>query len=148
MFSDDKGQASAEFIFVTLIAIIVIGSLVSVIGSNQEKTQAGDIGVANVMGQKIAETINTAYINGNGYSLTLNLSTLNNGMNSTAYPFAFTAAISNSTGTGVVTVTTAVSSVGVNLIPTKFNGSAIGNLNNNYAYTVTNINGTIQITKN
>ena len=41
MFLDDKGQASAEFIFVTLIAVIVIGSLVSVIGSNQAKTQGG-----------------------------------------------------------------------------------------------------------
>jgi uncharacterized protein (UPF0333 family) len=145
MFLDNKGQASAEFIFVTLIAVIVIGSLVSVIGSNQAKTQAGDVGGATVMGQKIAETINTAYINGNGYSLTLNLSTLNSGMNSSAYPFAFTAVISNSTGTGVVTVTTGVSTVGINLIPTKFNGSAVNNLNNNHVYTVTNLNGTIQI---
>ena len=79
MFLDNKGQASAEFIFITLIAVIVIGSLVSVIGSNQAKTQAGDVGAANIMGQKIAETVNTAYINGNGYSLTLNLSTLNPG---------------------------------------------------------------------
>ncbi len=145
MFLDDKGQASAEFIFVTLIAVIVIGSLVSVIGSNQAKTQAGDVGGATVMGQKIAETVNTAYINGNGYSLTLNLSTLNSVMNSTANPFAFTAVISNSSGTGVVTVTTGASTVAINLIPTQFNGSAINNLNNNHVYTVTNVNGTIQI---
>jgi hypothetical protein len=146
MFLDNKGQASAEFIFITLIAVIVIGSLVSVIGSNQAKTQAGDVGGATVMGQKIAETINTAYINGNGYSLTLNLSTLNSGMNSSAYPFNFTAVISNSTGTGVVTVITGVSTVGINLIPTKFNGSAVNNnMNNTHVYTVTNINGTIQI---
>ena len=103
MFLDNKGQASAEFIFITLIAVIIIGSLVSVIGSNQAKTQAGDVGGATVMGQKIAETINTAYINGNGYSIILNLSTLNSGMNSSTYPFAFTAGISNSSGTGIVT---------------------------------------------
>lgn len=145
MFLDDKGQATAEFIFVTLIAIIIIGSLVSVIGSNQAKTQAGDVGGASVMGQKIAETVNTAYINGNGYSLTLNLSTLNYGLNSSYYPFAFTASISNSTGTGVVTVNTGVSSVAINLIPTQFNGTAIGSMNNNHVYTVTNVNGTIQI---
>jgi hypothetical protein len=143
MFLDNKGQASAEFIFVTLIAVIVIGSLVSVIGSNQAKTQAGDVGGATVMGQKIAETINTAYINGNGYSLTLNLSTLNSTMNSMAYPFNFKAVISNSTGNGVVTVTTGVSTVAINLIPTKFIGT--NNLNNTQVYTVTNINGTIQI---
>jgi hypothetical protein len=145
MFLDDKGQATAEFIFVTLIAIIIIGSLVSVIGSNQAKTQAGDVAGASVMGQKIAETVNTAYINGNGYSLTLNLSTLNYGLNSAYYPFAFTAGISNSTGTGVVTVTTGVSSVAINVIPTQFNGSGSSNMNNNHVYTVTNVNGTIQI---
>jgi hypothetical protein len=144
MFLDNKGQASAEFIFITLIAVIVIGSLVSVIGSNQAKTQAGDVGGATIMGQKIAETINTAYINGNGYSLTLNLSTLNSGMNSSAYPFGFTALISNSTGSGVVNVTTGSSTVSVNLIPKKFNGT-LTNLDNNHVYTITNINGTIQI---
>jgi len=143
MFLDNKGQASAEFIFITLIAVIVIGSLVSVIGSNQAKTQAGDVGGATVMGQKIAETVNTAYINGPGYSLTLNLSTLNSTMNSAANPFAFTAVISNSTGSYVVTVTTGVSTVAINLIPTQYNGTL--NLNNTKVYTVTNINGTIQI---
>jgi hypothetical protein len=145
MFSDNKGQASAEFIFITLIAVIVIGSLVSVIGSNQDKTQIGDIGGATIMGQKIAETVNTAYINGNGYALTLNLSTLNTTMNSTTYPFSFTAVISNSTGSGVVTVTTGTNNIAVNLIPKKFNGTAINNLNSNGVYTVTNLNGTIQI---
>jgi hypothetical protein len=145
MFLDNKGQASAEFIFITLIAVIVIGSLVSVIGSNQDKTQIGDIGGATVMGQKIAETVNTAYINGNGYSLSLNLSTLNSTMNSAAYPFNFTAVISNSTGSGVVTVSTGGNNVAINLIPTKFNGSALSSLNNTGVYTVTNVNGTIQI---
>jgi hypothetical protein len=145
MFLDNKGQASAEFIFVTLIAVIVIGSLVSVIGSNQDKTQVGDVGGATIMGQKIAETVNTAYINGNGYSLTLNLSTLNSTMNSTAYPFSFTAVISNSTGSGVVTVTTGANNIAINLIPTKFNGTGYNNLTSNGIYTVTNLNGTIQI---
>ena len=145
MFSDSKGQASAEFIFITLIAVIVIGSLVSVIGSNQDKTQIGDVGGATIMGQKIAETVNTAYINGNGYSLTLNLSTLNSTMNSTAYPFSFKAVISNSTGSGVVTVTTGASNIAINLIPTKFSGTKYNNLTSNGVYTVTNLNGTIQI---
>jgi hypothetical protein len=142
MFSDNKGQASAEFIFITLIAMIVIGSLVGVIGSNQAKTQMGDVGSATIMGQKIAETINTVYINGNGYSITMNLSTLNQGMNSTAYPFAFSATISNSTGTGIVTINTSPN-VNVNLIPTKINGTS--NLSNNGVYTVKNVNGTVQI---
>ena len=143
MFSDDKGQASAEFIFITFIVIVLVAGLVSLVGSNQAKTQVGDVGGARVMGEKIAETINTVYINGNGYSINMNLSTLNQGMNSSAYPFAFSAAISNSTGSGVVTVTTSISSVNVNLIPSKINGTLT--LNNNNVYTVKNVNGTIQI---
>ncbi len=142
MFSDNKGQASAEFIFITLIAMIVIGSIVGVIGSNQAKTQTGDVGSATIMGQKIAETINTVYINGPGYSITMNLSTLNQGMQSTAYPFSFTAIVSNSTGAGIVTINTNPN-VSVNLIPSKISG--ISNLNNNGIYTVKNVNGTVQI---
>ena len=142
MFSDNKGQASAEFIFITLIAMIVIGSIVGVIGSNQAKTQTGDVGSATIMGQKIAETINTVYINGPGYSITMNLSTLNQGMQSTAYPFSFTAIVSNSTGAGIVTINTNPN-VSVNLIPSKINGTST--LNNNGIYTVKNVNGTVQI---
>ena len=123
MFSDDKGQASAEFIFITFIVIVLVGGLVSMVGSNQVKTQAGDVGGARVMGEKIAETINTVYINGNGYSINMNLTTLNQGMTSTAYPFTFTATISNSTGKGIVTVNTSPIDVIVNLIPTKINGT-------------------------
>jgi len=142
MFSDNKGQFSVEFIFITLIALIVIGSLVGLIGSNQAKTQTGDVGSATIMGQKIAETINTVYINGNGYSITMNLSTLNQGMSSVAYPFAFNATISNSTGVGIVTINT-TPNVNVNLIPTKINSPSI--LNNNGVYTVKNVNGIVQI---
>ena len=142
MFSDNKGQFSVEFIFITLIALIVIGSLVGLIGSNQAKTQTGDVGSATIMGQKIAETINTVYINGNGYSITMNLSTLNQGMSSVAYPFAFNATISNSTGVGIVTINT-TPNVNVNLIPTKINSTST--LNNTGVYTVKNVNGIVQI---
>jgi len=73
----------------------------------------------------------------------MNLSTLNQGMQSAAYPFAFTATVSNSTGAGIVTVNTTLSTVNVNLIPSKINGTST--LNNNGVYTVKNVNGTIQI---
>jgi hypothetical protein len=147
MLSDDKGQASAEFIFVTLIAIIVIGSLVSVIGSNQAETQSSNVAGAKIMGEKIAETVNTVYINGNGYSIIMNLSTLNSGMNSTTYPFLFTATPSNTTANGttmgVITVTTGTTNMVINVIPTQFIGTTT--LNNNKSYQVTNVNGVIQI---
>ncbi len=143
MFSDDKGQASAEFIFITLIALVIIGGLVTVIGSTQDKTQLGDVGGASALGQKIAETINTVYINGNGYSIRLDLTTLNGVMSTTGNPYNLTAVISNSTGTGIVSLTTGGSTASVNLIPKKFNGTLT--LNNHQVYNVTNVNGTIQI---
>ena len=143
MFSDDKGQASAEFILITIIVIIVIGGLLSVISSNQDKTLTGDVGGARVMGEKIAETVNTVYINGNGYSIDLDLRTLNQTLSSTNAPFTMTATISNSGGPGIVTVSTAGNNVIVNLIPKRFNGTLT--LNNHNLYHIRNVNGTIQI---
>ena len=144
MFSDNKGQFSAEFIFVTLIVLVIMGGFISLIGSTQDKSQTGDTGGARILGEKIAETINTVYINGNGYSIDLDLRTLNQALSSGGNPFAFTATISNSSGNGVVTVSTGGQNVNVNLIPKKFNGTS--NLNNNNLYHIKNVNGTIQIT--
>jgi hypothetical protein len=143
MFSDDKGQASAEFILITIIVIIVIGGLLSVISSNQDKTLTGDVGGARVMGEKIAETVNTVYINGNGYSIDLDLRTLNQTLSSPIAPFTMTATISNTGGFGVVSVATAGNNVNVNLIPKRFNGTLT--LNNKNLYHIKNVNGTIQI---
>jgi hypothetical protein len=144
MFSDDKGQASAEFILITIIVIIVIGGLLNVISSNQDKTLTGDVGGARVMGEKIAETVNTVYINGNGYSIDLDLRTLNQTLSSTMAPFTMNATISNTGGIGVVSVATAGNNVNVNLIPKKFTG--VTTLNNHNLYHIKNVgNGTIQI---
>jgi uncharacterized protein (UPF0333 family) len=143
MFSDDKGQFSAEFILVSLVALIIMGGFISLIGSTMDKSQTGDNGGARILGEKIAETINTAYINGDGYSITLNLTTLNSALSTSGSPFNVTATISNSTGSGVVTVQTLGTSANVNLIPKKFNGTS--SLSNSRVYTVTNVNGTIQI---
>jgi hypothetical protein len=143
MFSDDKGQFSAEFILISLVALIIMGGFISLIGSTMDKSQTGDNGGARILGEKIAETINTAYINGDGYSILLNMTTLNAALSSTATPFNFQATISNSSGSGVVTVQTLGTSSTVNLIPKKFNGTTT--LTNTGIYKVTNINGTIQI---
>jgi uncharacterized protein (UPF0333 family) len=143
MFKENKGQGSAEFIFVTLIVIVVMGGVLSLIGGAQDKTQTGDVGGARVLGEKIAETINTVYINGNGYSIDLDLRTLNQTLTSTAIPFNFNATVSNTTTGGLVTVATGGKSVGINMIPKKFNGTLV--LTNNNLYHVKNVNGTIQI---
>lgn len=144
MFQDDKGQFSAEFILISLVALIIMGGFISLIGSTMDKTQTADNGGARIMGEKIAETINTAYVNGNGYTIDMDLRTMNTELSSTSQPFSFTATISNSTGLGVVTVVNGAASSSVNLIPKKFNGTS--SLNNNNLYHVKNVNGTIQIT--
>lgn len=73
IIKDNKGQASAELILVTLVFLIICVSFVSLISGEMDKTQTGELGQARVLGEKIAETINTVYINGKGYSANLNL---------------------------------------------------------------------------
>ncbi len=144
MLQDDKGQFSAEFILISLVALIIMGGFISLIGSTMDKTQTADNGGARIMGEKIAETINTAYVGGDGYSIDMDLRTMNTELSSSSLPFSFTATLSNSTGLGVVTVSSGATSSSVNLIPKKFNGTTT-NLNNNNLYHVKNVNGTIQI---
>jgi uncharacterized protein (UPF0333 family) len=139
---DNKGQASAEFIFITLIVIIIIGGMVSLIGGAQDQTKSSNVGAARIMGEKIAETVNTVYINGNGYNIDLDLRTLNTAMSTGSNSFNYTATIINNTG--LVRVNTGGGNVDIKLVPNKFNGTL--NLNNNNVYHVTNVNGTIQIT--
>lgn len=143
MFTDDKGQFSAEFILISLIVLIIIGGLVSLVGSTMDKTQTADNGGARIMAEKIAETINTAYVSGSGYSMNLDLRTMNQELSSTGSPFNFTATITNTPSGYVVAVTNAGVTSNVNVIPKKFNGT--NTMTNNNMYNVQNVNGTIQI---
>ena len=121
--------------------------MVSLIGSTQDKTQSSNVGAARVMGEKIAETVNTVYINGNGYNIDLDLTTLNSAMSTGSNSFNYTATIINNTG--LVRVNTGGGNVDIKLVPKKFNGTLTNGtitLYNNNIYHVTNVNGTIQIT--
>jgi hypothetical protein len=103
---DNRGFASAEFIFVTLIALIIMGSMVTLVSSEMDKTQIGNLGQARILGEKIATTINTAYANGQGYSIDINIP---------ATPIV-SASVNNVTP-GYVTVSNAGKSVAIKLIP-------------------------------
>lgn len=142
---DNKGQASAEFIFITLIVIFIIGGMVSLISSTQNQVTTGNVGGERILGENIAETINAVYIGGNGYSIDMDLRTMNKELSTSSNPFKFTATVSNTGGNGVVTVLTGRNNINVNLIPKNFSGNLT--LNNNNVYNVTNINDTIQITQ-
>lgn len=65
---DNKGVASVDFLFATLIAVIIIGSLVSIISTETEIIETAELGRARMVGERIATTINTVYINGPGYT--------------------------------------------------------------------------------
>lgn len=81
---DNRGLASAEILFVMLIALIIIGGMVSLINSQLDNTQTGDLGVARIEGEKIATAIDTAYKNGKGYSIDISFPTGENFVNFTA----------------------------------------------------------------
>jgi hypothetical protein len=137
---DDKGQFSAEFILISLIVLIILGGLISLVGSTMDKTQTADNGGARILGEKIAETINTAYVGGNGYSIDLDLRTMNQELSSAGSPFSFSATI---TKTGDVYVVAVSNSSSVNLIPKKFSGNTT--MTNKNVYKIKNVNGTINI---
>jgi uncharacterized protein (UPF0333 family) len=130
MLFDNRGFASAEFIFVTLIALIIMGGMVSLISSEMDKTQTGDLGQARILGEKIATTINTVYANGNGYSIDLVIPTT---------PFSVNVI------PGYVTVfnTSRNVNITIKLIPQNITTST---LTSNSKYHVIN-NGTIQFTQ-
>lgn len=149
---DEKGMATAELLFVTILSLFIIGSMVSIISSGMEKTQTGSLGEVRAMGEKIAETINIAHTNGDGYSLNINIPPAING---TPY---LTAKVTNVSGTEYITVylggtpTSGVRNVPIKLIPNTVqtnvaNSGGNNYMTNGYTYTVRNNNGTISITQ-
>jgi len=103
---DNRGFASAEFIFVTLMALIILGGMITLISGEMDKTQIGSLGQARILGEKVAATINTAYANGNGYSIDLSI------------PATPVVSLSvNNVTPGYISVSNAGKSVAIKLIP-------------------------------
>ena len=131
MYIDNKGQASAELIFVTLIVLIIIGGIVTMINGEMDKTQTGNIGNARMMGEKIAEAVNTVYINGNGYSIYIDTPQEED--------LKLTADINS---TGYVTVFSGGENISIKLVSRNVNNITMVN---NQRYQIKNFNGTIII---
>jgi len=70
---DDKGVLSADLLFATLIAVLIIVGMVGLVESELSKTQIGEFGKARMAGERVAEAINTVYVNGPGYGVNLTL---------------------------------------------------------------------------
>ncbi|MCE7698370.1 MAG: hypothetical protein K8E24_005880 [Methanobacterium paludis] len=131
MYLDNKGFASAELILVTLIVIIMIGGIVTMINGEMDKTQTGSVGEARMMGEKIAEAVNTVYINGNGYSIYLDTSQEND--------LVFTADLNS---TGYVTVFYGGQQIHIKMVPKNITDFTMVN---NKRYQIKNVNGTVNI---
>ncbi|MGC9516092.1 MAG: hypothetical protein ACP5C3_00165 [Methanomicrobiales archaeon] len=131
---DLKGQVSVDLLFATLIAIIIIGSFVSLISSETETTQTAELGRARMVGEKIAEAINTVYTNGNGYSINVSMPSTTD--------LDMTAQVTTS---GYVNIAYQEKSTSIRLIPRQ-NISSITMTSGN-RYNIRNNNGTITITQ-
>jgi hypothetical protein len=130
---DQKGIATADLLFATLIAIVIMGSMVSTINNEMNKSQSGDLGTIRVVGEKVAQTVNTVYTNGNGYNMNLTLTNVTNVSN-------YTIGVDNSG----VSVYYSGKVIKINTIPNS-NVSSI-NLTQGKMYSVKNNNGTITFT--
>ncbi len=131
MLLDNNGIASAELLFVTLIFLIIAGGFINLINSEMDITQTGDLGKVRLIGERIAGTINTVYINGNGYSANV---TLPNNPNYTAYV----------NSSGFINMEYNNQNITIKILPANKTQSVT--MTQNQRYIVKNNNGTINFT--
>lgn len=130
---DEKGFGSVEFIFVTLIALIIIAGLANIVGTETNQVQTGDVAQTRMSGEKIAEVINTVYMNGIGYTISLNV------------PNATTVYTNNPSGYLSIYSSKSGANITVKIIPTNIQSTTLTAGNN---YNVTQAaNGTIMFTQ-
>jgi hypothetical protein len=128
---DSKGIATVDLIFATLIAVIIIGSMATLVSTEINQSTSGDFGNARMVGEKVAQAINTAYINGDGYAVNVTLPN----------QIAYSIVVNN---TGYLTVIFNSQSARIKVLP-QTNITAITMTSGN-RYAITNKNGTINIT--
>ena len=111
--------------------------MMSLVSNEMDKTQVGNIGQARMLGENVAEAINTVYANGPGYSIRLNIP---NNLN-------VKISINNSTDSAVVYIlnnqNTTVNQMTIKLIPSNLQDKTLYSGSN---YTIKNVNGTISFT--
>lgn len=132
MSLDSKGQASAELILATVVFMVIALSLFQLASSEMDKTDSGNLGQVRMIGESVAETINTVYINGPGYSANLTLP---------SSPANYTVNVNSN---GNISVLYHNNNITIKLVPTSIQSFSMKN--NGTSYQVTNNNGTIQFT--
>ncbi|KAF5078410.1 hypothetical protein [Methanobacterium aggregans] len=135
LYLDNKGFATAEFLFVTLIILVIMGGMLSLISGEMDKTQTGNLGQARMEGEVIAEAINTAYINSNGYTINLDLPKYDKDNS-----VQFTAVVTSTGTNSILTINYGTQSVDIKLIPKNVENYT---MDSEQKYKVKNNNGTI-----
>ena len=130
MSLDSKGQASAELILATAVFMVIALSLFQLASSEMDKTDSGNLGQVRMIGESVAETINTVYINGPGYSANITLP---------SSPSNYTVNVNSN---GNLSVFYHTNNITIKLVPTSIQSFSMKN--NGTAYQVINNNGTIQ----
>lgn len=132
MLKDNQGVATVDLLFATLIAMIIIGSLISIIGGETDRAATSELGRARMVGERVATTINTVYTNGRGYSANITI------------PSDMDIKVDVTTN-GWVKVNYASSTIDIRLVP-KTNINSV-TMSTGEKYTAFNDNGTIKFTK-
>lgn len=130
---DNKGMATAELLFVTLIALVIIGAMLGLVTTGINNQEIGSLGESRIAGETIAEALNTAYINGDGYSVTIHLDP----------DPTFTAEIASAGNSSTLTIYNSGKNVTIPIIPKRFNSSYT--LSSGKDYQIINIDGNINI---
>lgn len=70
---DNRGMASVELIFITLIVLVIMAGMLSLISTQLGMTNTGNVAKMRIAGENMVTSINTVYVNGNGYSIDMQL---------------------------------------------------------------------------
>ena len=133
MFNDEKGMATVDLLFATLLAVIIFGVFVASVSSSMDKADLSDFGHMRMVGEKVVASIDKVYSNGNGYSVNVTITEVNNA------PYKITVG-----SDGNVVVDGAGNSVTLQTVPKSDIQSKVLEHGNTYA--VTNVNGSIIFT--
>lgn len=109
--------------------------MLSLISGEMDKTQTGNLGQVRAEGEIVAEAINTVYLNGNGYTINLDLPKYDKDNS-----IQFTAVTTTKGTTNFLTINYGAQSFDIHLIPKKVESYT---MDSEQKYQIKNDNGTI-----
>ncbi|WP_414468741.1 hypothetical protein [Methanobacterium sp. ACI-7] len=128
---DNSGQLSADFLFATLILIIIIGALTNIASSGMDAANNAEFSKAKVLADSVSRTIDSVYSNGYGQYAVFSFPT----------DFNYTVAVDNEKVSVTYKNKTSIS----NIIPKNHIDSKT--INPGEKYNITNTKGQIKLQK-